>query len=800
MSRKETIKTRHSIRTRLLLLFLGLTTVTLIVSGYLAVSTLLRATNSAQQISQSALKTQAAEFMVQIVEKTAQQNDAILTTIYQDANYLAFYASDIFANSRQFHDSSQWRAADHMVVRSDGQFANDENDTVSVYIPNTIVLNEDVIFNLELSSHLDLPLQSIYESSENITAVYLSTEDEITRYYPNINLGVVLPPNFKVSQRPWYTNAVQENPERQVVWSEIYEDATGQGLLVTAAIPVYHVNTLIGAIGIDVSLDDIQTTVENTQLFENGYTFLIDETGQVIVLPEQGYFDIFNQSSDNFERTANLKGGSTRFGPVTSAMLAGETGFKEIINEDDVLFVAYAPLQSTGWSLATVVPSSELLKAFTVLQQELAENTRQLVFTRLLSSSLFLLVLTVLIGFWATSLFVNPVRELVAAVQKIGAGDWTTSLPKIRKDEIGVLTSTFQDVTNQLHDTLNGLEQRVDERTRDLERRAVQLEAAAQIAHDALVFQNVNELLSNVTHLISEKFKYYHAGIFLLDDKGNFAVLQAASSEGGRKMLGRGHQLQVGSEGIVGAAAAEKRPHIALDVGVDAVFFNNPDLPETRSEMALPLLTQNDVLGVLDIQSTEKQAFTQQDIEIFQTLANQIALAIQNARLIEEAQVNIARLESLAIEQTQMVWESHLENRSRGFFYTPLGVKPLKAEHNFHIDENEAHSDVPIMLRGKKIGKIALKRMSRQWTKKEKALLSDVADQVGLAIENARLVSETREQANRDQLVSGFSSKLRETLDMDTVVKTALAEMRKTFNLQEVEVRLNTPDENEVED
>ena len=343
------------------------------------------------------------------------------------------------------------------------------------------------------------------------------------------------------------------------------------------------------------------------------------------------------------------------------------------------------------------------------------------------------------------------------------------------------------------------LEEIVDKRAEELEYRARQLEIASQVSYNALVFQNVSELLSNVADFISEKFGYYHVGIFLLDDKGEYAIFQATSSDGGKRMLERGHQLRVGSEGIVGATAAERRPHIALDVGVDAVFFNNPDLPETHSEMALPLISQDKVVGVLDVQSTKIKAFSQQDIEIFQTLANQLALAIQNARLLEETQSSIAQLEALTIQQSQTAWQAHLEHQSHRYLYTPLGIKHLTRRQPLTSKEHNEDVNTPIILRGKAIGSIMLKRPSRPWSNKEKTLISDISEQVGLAIENARLVDETRKQATQDQLVSEFSTKLRETLDMDTVVKTAIEEMKKTFNLKEVEVRLNTPDKGEAE-
>ena len=794
MEHNETVSARHSIRTRLLTLLIGLTFTTLLISGHFGVQTLIEVTEKAQIASQTVLKEQANDFLEQIVEKTALQNNAALDLVQQDARYLAFYASDIFSKTEDFLVNSPWKTDKNMKVGVNGQFVNSENDTVSVYVPNTVVVNEKVTTNLELSSYLDIAFQSIYDNSENITAIYLGTEDNITRYYPNINLGAVLPPDFEVSQRPWYVKAVEENPENDVVWSEVYEDATGQGLLVTASVPVHtSKGKLIGVIGIDISLDAIQNNLEGAQGLENAYTFLLDESGYPIVLPEQGFLDIFGQPSDSFETTPSLENNAFNFGSVITAMLSGEKGRAEVKTNNGSLLVLYAPLESTGWSIATVVSENELLKPLTDLEDDIERDTQQLIFSRMVTTGIILFVLTTILSIWATNQIVNPIKKLVEAVRGFGTENLEFPIPKVRKDEIGVLANSFQDVTSRLRNTVNTLEKRVEERTETLENQAVQLQAAAQVAQDSLVFQNVNELLDHATLLISEKFSYYHAGIFLLDANKEYAVLQAASSEGGQKMLDRGHQLRVGLEGIVGASAREKRPHIALDVGTDAVFFNNPDLPQTHSEMALPLLAQNEVIGVLDIQSVESQAFDQQDIEVFQTLANQLALAIQNARLMEETQISLSQLELLSAESAQKAWSERLRKENQGFIYTPLGVKRIQTKKAYALGENEEGASVPIALRGKKIGKISLKRMARQWTKKETVLISDIANQVALAIENARLVDETQEQANREQISAEFSTKLRETLDMDTVVKTAITEMKKTFDLNEVEVRLNSP-------
>jgi len=178
----------------------------------------------------------------------------------------------------------------------------------------------------------------------------------------------------------------------------------------------------------------------------------------------------------------------------------------------------------------------------------------------------------------------------------------------------------------------------------ETERRAAQLAAAAEVARDATAILDVDQLLDETVHLISEQFGFYHAGVFLVDEPGEYAVLHAASSAGGQRMLERGHKLAVGKVGIVGYVAGTGEPRVALDVGEDAVFFDNPDLPETRSEMALPLISRGRVIGVLDVQSTETAAFSEEDVTTLQTMADQLAIAIENARLYQEAVHTAERL------------------------------------------------------------------------------------------------------------------------------------------------------------
>ena len=362
--------------------------------------------------------------------------------------------------------------------------------------------------------------------------------------------------------------------------------------------------------------------------------------------------------------------------------------------------------------------------------------------------------------------------------------------------EFGTVLQQMRSVFSSLVDERSQLESRVTERTKDLNRKARQLQATASIARQAATIQDLKTLLDKVTHLISDSFSFYHTGIFLIDQNEEFAVLQAASSEGGQQMLARGHRLRIGTQGIVGYAARQNKSYISLDVGEDAVFFDNPDLPFTHSEIALPMIVREKVIGVLDIQSIESQAFTQDDIEIMQTLSDQIALAIENARLFTDSQTTIQQLEAVTAKSTRKTWHEYLQQGKAGYIYTPLGISPLdqsqKATPATTSIDNARQLNIPIKLRGQKIGTIKLVRRGDEtaWTDKEKNVTGEIAEQVGLALENTRLLEETRKRAQREQLIGEIASRMHETLDLDTILKTTAQELQQALNLKEAEIRL----------
>lgn len=335
------------------------------------------------------------------------------------------------------------------------------------------------------------------------------------------------------------------------------------------------------------------------------------------------------------------------------------------------------------------------------------------------------------------------------------------------------------------------LEKRVDERTSALQKKAGELRAAADVARQAAEIRDLGHLLESAVRLISDRFGYYHTGIFLLSEDRRYAVLQAASSDGGKRMLQRGHRLEVGTQEIVGIVAAERKARIALDIGTDAAFFDNPDLPMTRSELALPLSIRNQTIGVLDIQSDQAQAFSEDDMDILQTLADQLALAIQNARLSDEAETALAQFENISVMRTREAWRETVKKRIPGYIYTPLGIQATTNDGK--PEEGPGVIRVPLELRGQHIGMISLKRKGddTSWTKEEQDIIEEISGQVALALDNARLLQDAQQRAQREQALTEIATRIGSATDLDSALRITVQELGKALRDTEVLIQIH---------
>jgi len=786
MSLRAFLKTTVSIKTRLLGLLLFMTAVATASIAGVAIYVNQMAARSAQLTSGQALVAQAKDYLVQLTQSNARETDHILDEVKRQTQNIASYASMVFDQPERFGGTDLWKAHEHMHAAPEGQYVNTPQDLSSVYVPKTTPIDQATVKDIELSAHLDHLFVTIFQNIPNVEAIYFATPRDMVRYYPNIDLGSVLPPDFRATQRIWYTGSTPENnPDKKAWWTPPYVDATGLGLVTTVAAPVYSQSgEFLGVVGLDLTLKDVTANIESTRFLKSGYSFLIDNTGHAIALPEAAYPDILQRPASPQDINVDLGATTTPFAPVLKKMISGQSGFEQLTLGKRSLFVAYAPLESTGWSLGSVIEAKDILSAVTTLQDELAIITRNLILTRILPVSVVIFVLVTFLGLILANRLVVPIQKLAAEAQKVGTGRWDITIPATGNDEIGILARTFKTMAEQIHTFIRELEKRVAERTRDLERRTTHLQVAAEVAREAAAIHDLDTLLNNAVDLIRQRFGFYHAGIFLLDEGREYAVLRAATGEAGQEMIARGHKLKVGEVGMVGYVTSSGQPRIALDVDKDPTHFKNPLLPETRSEMTLPLKIGDQIIGALDVQSQLPQAFSREDIEIMQVLADQLAIAIQNARLLQETQDNLRQLEKLYTDYLKKSWQKRFENSTIvGYRYERSGVRPIYKNQNMPRTEPKPSISLPLQVRGQVIATLDAWADEGALDAEAISLLEAIANRLSQALDSARLFEETQRRAERERLAGEITAKMRASNDPQIILETAIRELRQALRI-----------------
>ncbi|MEW5829889.1 MAG: GAF domain-containing protein [Chloroflexota bacterium] len=455
---------------------------------------------------------------------------------------------------------------------------------------------------------------------------------------------------------------------------------------------------------------------------------------------------------------------------------------------------AYAPIRNSNGKTVGVFAID--ISAETVIAKE------QKFFNFSILIFILTLVVVIVLGIVLGNVLASPITALANVTQSISQGNLSERFPDtVRVREVAQLGHNFNEMTANLDEVINSLEDRVESRTRELEatsaqmtRRAAQLQTIARVAQSIAVVQDFDRLLPDIAKTISEQFGFYHVGIFLLDENKEFAVLRAANSEGGQKMLARNHKLRVGQEGIVGHTVAEKKARVALDVGGEAVFFDNPDLPATRSEIALPLIIGTEVIGALDVQSEEPGAFSSEDIEVLTTLTNQVSVAIENSRLFETSQKTVKELEKTIQLYIQSEWR-HFSNRSPlvGYRATQAGLEQLQnpLQENGSSGKKDAVYKVPIKLRGATIATldVDLGKDIEKYTPEELAIIQAASERVALALENARLLQDSQRRAAKEQLIGDISARISASINMRNVLQAAVEELGRVMPGSEIVVQ-----------
>ena len=430
-----------------------------------------------------------------------------------------------------------------------------------------------------------------------------------------------------------------------------------------------------------------------------------------------------------------------------------------------------------GWKAAVLITALTVVAGFSLANLEIAGLTPEVYSPK--SPLVVIQETTLIFGIFA-ALISLLISGLESAVKRTRAGAKELESANV---DLNAARARLEENRNELLIA-----------NQQLEQRAERIGAIANIAKTITLVQEIERLLPSVVTSISGRFGYYHVGIYLTDENGQNAILRASSSEGGLQMIRRKYQVKVPSDDIVGIVADRGEAHVAQPDEVQTTRTHLTDLPETRSQLVLPLKEREIVIGVLDIHAVEPNAFSQEDVSTLQILADQAAIAIQNARSSEQAKDALHRAEIVSRQLTNKAWSEYSESQERkGYRYDGLKPEPIKEKVRFN--ESEKPLTVPITLRGQVIGNLKLNpsEASRRWTEDEIAMAEATAERVALALESARLLDDAQKRAQRETFLSEVSTKLGASFQVDSILRDTVEELGQTFKNATVSFQLTNP-------
>lgn len=433
---------------------------------------------------------------------------------------------------------------------------------------------------------------------------------------------------------------------------------------------------------------------------------------------------------------------------------------------EPVHLAAFAPLKTEAWVVMYAQPESVALAPARA-------QTR----TTIVLAFLFALA-TALVSTWVARALTSPIQQLTQAAQRVSTGDLAARAPVLSQDEIGQLTNTFNRMTEQLQQTLGELETRVNERT-------AQLQATADISRATAGIRDLDELLELAIEMIRGRFGFYHAAVFLMNESGEYAVLREATGDVGAALKPTGYKLAIGSRSLVGWVTQNRRLRVARDVADDPFYLKHPLLPETRSELSIPLIVGERLLGVLDVQSRDRDAFSETDLQALQVLADQLSVAIENAEFFERTQAALAETRALYQQTLLTGWRELVAAQSAPLHDMELDLEPGGAV-------SETPIVIPLRLRNQVVGVIELhgRPGDAPLSAEEQAVLETVAAQLATALESAALVQESQIRSRRDQLITSITDEIRATLNPAFILQNGIRQLGRALGASEVMVKL----------
>ncbi|MCL4297083.1 MAG: GAF domain-containing protein [Anaerolineae bacterium] len=567
--------------------------------------------------------------------------------------------------------------------------------------------------------------------------------------------------------------------------------------VVTLAVPIRDLqDEVAGILLARVNLEYLWFVVSETQVGQTGYAYILDNRNFLITEPDSTAetFKLRDVSDQPFVKyltvgsvdalRASTGPGSGLFGsrePLSYLFsffesAAGITSYQGLQGEN--VLGAIAPVRSVRWNVVVELPTAE---AYAPILEMLGVMSLAL---------LFALGITVGLGIYFSRQIVRPLQRLTEASAQISAGHMQTRVNIRSRNELGILATSFNDMTAQLEDLYTTLEQRVISRTR-------RLEVAASLGERLSSILKLEELLREVVNQIKDNFNYYHAHIYLLDDKGENLMVAEGTGEAGVEMKAKRHSIRLGAPTSLVARAARSGEVVRVDNVREAQdWLPNALLPDTYSEMAVPITLEERVVGVLDVQEDKIAGLDEGDANLLRSLSNQVAVSMRNARLFDEVETALAEARIAQERYLEKAWDkSRIVAQHGQHHYTRPDVPALDeatvveakrqalAQDNLAVVavSNSAAPSVvaPVTIRDTRVGILQLypAKADQAWTEDDLAIVEAIVEELGQTAENLRLFDETRERAGREQTIREITDKLRAASNLNALVKVAAREL-----------------------
>ena len=572
--------------------------------------------------------------LTSIVEIEAEKANQVFSSIQDSLIQIANYRTSLYEQAALLGDGRYWNARDELIQLGGGQYVTAHSNPSAVFINNTVDLTDQLIQELNVDAYLDLVVPELLDKNPNVLAAYFIDDLGVMRRYSKSSI-TALAPEFNPQDGIFYSISTPENnPERKPSWTSPYQDATGAGLMVSVSVPVYTTrDDFKGVMGMDMQLGRIAENIARISIGNTGFAFLIDKTGHILAMPEEKY-PLFGLQPENVPlnqspRETILGHGSDDFQAIAKRMIHGESGISIVVIDGVENYIVYTPLKTPGYSLGVVAPVKELNAAIINSRAEVQVETNS--FLKISAILLIgLLIVTIFLSMNTSKIISAPLIGLTQMAEKITSGDLSARAVVKARDETGTLAIAFNSMTARLEETLAGLEQAVAERTRDLE-------IAIHVSKQITQVLRLDDLLPTLVEDTRAGFDLYFVAVYLYEASNRKLVLSAGTGEGGQRMMADRKVFDIDARpSIVAQAGRDQQAIVIGDVARSSLHLANPYLPLTRSEAAIPMITQGELIGVLGLQSEQTDHFKQEDIRILNSLAEQIGVAVKNARLYEE--------------------------------------------------------------------------------------------------------------------------------------------------------------------